>query len=1316
MKKGFKQRISVLLATAMIFTMNTPVLAGTAQMLSVDDVIITDETVDAQASYDEGVIVDESGSMEAVAEEAFNEADLIVTEDEYNEVDAQEAGTASDWDIRRVSDNSVASEADYSLDVSNNKITIKTNSANKAGLVISPVSATASSNLVVEADTVPVTVSVGNAYNGVAALNVAYSGSNVAKVGADTLVMLLGNTASYIAPGQDMATEGVYLFAREQKLQNADLTIERNEYLPLISVTGSGLGSPFEIAKIEGDGLFDIVDDPRGDFLYGSGSGKYVVAFNEGSAFTTMRTINFEELKIADPTSVSASEVTDESISGKVNNAIAGQAYEAFVIPDSEESNITGGPVDVAADGTFTISGLSENSTYRLYARQVSNNSATRYTIASDGVLYIPSVPVMCEAKTLKGEYELISALGSDLTLEGTGNNKTADMLKVVINNDALYTQSGNLILMKGGATVSGNVTWASDNSDVVAVSSTGAVTISAGAKDGDKAVITATDSNSKSAKVTVTVKSEGGTLSFNDVSGNQISSLEAVTEEETQFKVTFPAAMSSALTLSASAVDKAKIAKITAGTKDAASALFTVLAGSAKGDTSIKINAVYTASNGKNYTKELTLPVTVEDKPLEFSGVMTGKDNKKYITMSTAGAKVIAPFEATFASDNTKVATISANSGEITPVAAGKVKFTASGVSEDIIRESKDLYVLDSRATVTPEGKVSWGKEFTVKATFPEGYYDVTNIKLEASSNPAIDIKNTSYKDGVLTIRVLSKNSLSKDSIKNDADLIFTVTANGNISGETGIFSTATAKITISGSSSVDPDPNDVAAYNSYNIFYTDVEIPVEGLTAAVGDAPISGKAADFFVRGDGDVIKLKDKADAKKAANQKNSLIEITKDDKTFSYQLPVYYKEPKLKLTSAKGTVKAGAAEPTTLHTTVTMMNSSKVYEPLEVDIPAEVTFDKSGVTLTNGENDGDINIEANAKVSGKLVVKKANWAKGVKLSYKVTESKKDVLEGSVKTVYLNTNAEGAEAQVVTLTLNGGEDMEGVNAAYPNNWSKGGITIDGIKDDDLTLEDNTLSIHFTDDEARKAAKTGTYKVSFKSSDNVRFTLNVKVSTSPLDNAVGLKAKSKIDITGGTKMIVVPTIKSVQGPIMDVTFEAGKNDNDKFECTYDEASNQIIVNPADDTLAAGKYTVLFHINSAGAEFDVPLKNFKVEAKKPSVQIPEVKFRKADFGKKALAGAANISATSKVNGIIYSVEPVDVSFAKATATTSEDTVVGAGWYKDYKTNVYLQYDKESGKINIVAPEGSKKGTVKVEVKFKGQTKVVNANLKIQAK
>ena len=89
--------------------------------------------------------------------------------------------------------------------------------------------------------------------------------------------------------------------------------------------------------------------------------------------------------------------------------------------------------------------------------------------------------------------------------------------------------------------------------------------------------------------------------------------------------------------------------------------------------------------------------------------------------------------------------------------------------------------------------------------------------------------------------------------------------------------------------------------------------------------------------------------------------------------------------------------------------------------------------------------------------------------------------------------------------------------------------------------------------------------------------------------------------------------------------------------------------------------------------------------------------------------------ATYKVQGKTFSVAPTGIDGVMFTnnktvklsdEAINEANLEGEGWYLDGKTNAYVRYDAEHGKIEIVTTTSSKTGSVKVMVTFAGGKKV----------
>ena len=114
--------------------------------------------------------------------------------------------------------------------------------------------------------------------------------------------------------------------------------------------------------------------------------------------------------------------------------------------------------------------------------------------------------------------------------------------------------------------------------------------------------------------------------------------------------------------------------------------------------------------------------------------------------------------------------------------------------------------------------------------------------------------------------------------------------------------------------------------------------------------------------------------------------------------------------------------------------------------------------------------------------------------------------------------------------------------------------------------------------------------------------------------------------------------------------------------------------------------------------------------AKKPTVKISNVTFP-STLGTAVLEGSTNVLSTYKQGGKTFSTAPTAVTFKNGTEVKEGEN---AGYFLDSKTNAYVKYNAETGKIEIKAGSGSKAGTVKVILTYAGQTKPINKTFKIK--
>ena len=540
-------------------------------------------------------------------------------------------------------------------------------------------------------------------------------------------------------------------------------------------------------------------------------------------------------------------------------------------------------------------------------------------------------------------------------------------------------------------------------------------------------------------------------------------------------------------------------------------------------------------------------------------------------------------------------------------------------------------------------------------------------------------------------------------------------------------------------GQTESEPAQSEVASYQSFNLFYADQRtIPVPGLSEALGEGTSLGAKADkyFKVSGTDEVTATATtKADLTNAAKPANSLITVGNGE--FAYQLPVYYQKPSLKLSSTSGIRKKNDSAEYVFTTKVTEKKSSNNYEPIALET-GDVTADSklaAGIKSTDGiVIDGTtVTITTTAKASGKFNVQPKEsdgtfkWAEPIALSYSIKESSNDVIELDKTTILMNKNVASMdladpEAQAVTIRLNGvaiSELPEGTTVSVDTSKINGkGVVIGGLSEDGKTVADDTVTFGYD-----SAITKGTFNVVF-SVGKVKKTLKVKVADTAIDNkAVTYTVKTKMDVTKGQKMVLVPKLNTIGGQIDE---EVTIGDGNTYAAQYYAESNKIVVGPVDDdwTKVSG--------NKFEQDVKVKVGNIPVSTKvktnitngKPTVKIGNVTFKQADFPGKtedgeftALTGETNILSTYKQYGKTFSLEPEKdkdgnalVTFTNVESTTPDDD----GYFTDKTTKALVKYDTESGKILVKTTSASKKGSIKVAVKFYGQTKTINKSFSIK--
>lgn len=472
------------------------------------------------------------------------------------------------------------------------------------------------------------------------------------------------------------------------------------------------------------------------------------------------------------------------------------------------------------------------------------------------------------------------------------------------------------------------------------------------------------------------------------------------------------------------------------------------------------------------------------------------------------------------------------------------------------------------------------------------------------------------------------------------------------------------------------------------WNLFEDDSahDFTVKGINASKEAKNINKTSAKYFDATLSENIisvSLKEGADRKKAANANTFDFDLGEEG-TVSYVLPFTYNKPVLKLTSTKGTVKKGTE--TTLTTTVLYQTQNGNYVPYDLT-GATVTYAGQPVTT---EDNGLVSIKANGKRSGKIAITKDKWnAKDpVTLKYTIAEVKADkdllVLDmGGLKQVTLNTNAP-EQTFSFPLTLNGAPAT--ADTVTIAKGKKGEEALGSISDGKFTVS-----------LGRSGIKKGSYTLKLKAG---KATLSMKVKVTGKAYSASGKIKQKYDVVTGKPMVIVPTLKEVQGSISavkvsSVTLKKGtapsasdftaKINNGNIEVSYiGEALSA-------KNLKVGNMTLTLTVkDNEGNEISVPLTLKNVSAKKTTpkakaakVTIPKASAEKGDGT--TVIGSANIMSTYKDS-------------AKHVQTISP-TKVTLNCKK-----VEARADGNNGRILITKLDG-KSGTVKATLTYPGGVK-----------
>lgn len=1294
MMKGLKRRISIVLAAAMVLTMNTPVLAGQNDILTLDEgvnEIMTPQTEAAEEDASYGLLDDLKDRIGGKADDLLGKFDDL-----------------TGWKVWSLSKNAAATSYDYAYDGNTKTIVIKDVSGNTAGIKVSPITGASeliSANLInsASANVVPVTVSADSDFAGLGTINV-YKNEHTGPVttGTDTLVIKrVGSEYSYVDAGKQM--DGTYLIAAEKEMVGPEATINDDGNIRITAGDVIGLAQIFAA----GDSSLTI-DEVEKKVLHAEGNGRYAVITGTSGKEAAAKILNYKTLSLDDET-LSVDSVSNDSITGNVRNTVSGQAYEVAAFTDNDLTNMAGRPVK-SVDGSFRIGSLSANTTYYLSLRQVSNNIINEQ-IADDKVLYVPSAwrssPV--EVKTTEAStdvYEIDTVSGSSLVISGTGADKTADMYKVVINNEVKYAQGAEIILKENGQPIDGIVAWSSDNTEAVSVgSASGIVQVADGAADGAKAVISAKYGMplKEVARLTVTVKTEGGSISFNDLSGSAISSLEMGTNDNKEFKVSYPD-MAGKVTLSVDDID------IVTVTKDASRSttgytVYKVNSKDVNGDANIVINAAFAASNGQTCMENLRLPVSVKAYALKFDGVETGSGNN-YIKIGTTTAKVVANFSgATYTSENPAVAAVSENSGVITPVKAGKVRFAATGTvsSQSVSGRSGELYIVDPTVTVTPSSKyVSRGKSFTVTASFPEDYYKVSNISLASASR---SVSAGSYDAANKTLTLNVTNDVWSDNV---VPLIFNVTATSDITGETSLSAQGTTTVTITGNEGhdgedtpateagvVDISKDTFKAYQvepTFNLWDKNAYTTVYFVGSTADPELVSSNNAYFNYETIAGTGYTKVKITLRDEYKKIDKINEVAKNGKKIEFSLWLGKFENK----SAKITLKVSAKLPTVALTN----KSGTAYAVSENQYCAVFsTTDKNGlfadenttadyresksasqpvkeigvICAENAARIESANVEKDYK-NGGLYITNNNWVEGayVFAPFRITKAKSNakpaIKLGKTSATIINKAGQKFSTNVY---LNGGMFMADSDYEVACNPVEDGLV--------ASMEMGNLVISTT-----KAVKAGKYEITIKTKESASIKASkeakFKLTVTDKPAKVSYSVKGKLDsIADDTAVYVIPKLTNASG---DITLPDGSLEALKAMGLTAEVIDGIICITKDDDYAKyeGSLQFIEKGNYTFNSFKIAVGGTEVSSK---LVVPVV------LGKLTAAGTGiNFKDTEAEYG---------TSAIEAVYVYSKYNQAGKAYTKGYYTFSGSQLtlsDQKAGKLNptVVSP-----GLVKVK-------------------
>ncbi len=178
----------------------------------------------------------------------------------------------------------------------------------------------------------------------------------------------------------------------------------------------------------------------------------------------------------------------------------------------------------------------------------------------------------------------------------------------------------------------------------------------------------------------------------------------------------------------------------------------------------------------GKTYKSKISIKVTVEAKKAAFA-----VETKELSLLMGDKDKIVYTGEATFKSDNEKVATVDAKTGEVTAVAVGKANITVTSADEkstatvavSVARTALQSVAQESTTTIVATIKGATdkiaAKEVLVKNLANNVVYSVEKVTVDATDKTKVTIKTfMEMKDGkeyAVTIDEVTKQFTATDA-----------------------------------------------------------------------------------------------------------------------------------------------------------------------------------------------------------------------------------------------------------------------------------------------------------------------------------------------------------------------------------------------------------------------------------------------------------------------------------------------------------------------------------------------------------------------